>query len=225
MVYEYYKDSLSGERLKRVYEIAPPRVRRYLDAEAGHVADAISQGATVLELGCGYGRIMPELAKKAGSVAGVDTSLANIRLGIKELADLPHCNLFCMDASRLGFRDRQFDCTVCIQNGISAFHVDKRGLIREAVRVTRPGGRALFSTYAESFWDDRLEWFELQAQEGLLGEIDYERTGDGVIVCRDGFTATTVSPEDFRTLTRDLDAKVSLVEVDHSSLFWEITVL
>jgi len=62
MVYAYYKDSLSGERLKRVYEIAPPRVQRYLEAETGHVAEAISQGAKVLELGCGYGRIFPELA-------------------------------------------------------------------------------------------------------------------------------------------------------------------
>jgi len=158
-------------------------------------------------------------------VVGIDTSLANIKLGTKELAYLSHCHLLCMDASRLGFTDRQFDCTVCIQNGISAFHVDKMGLIREALRVTRPGGKALFSTYSERFWDDRLDWFELQAQEGLLGEIDYERTGDGVIVCRDGFTATTVSPEDFGTLTCDLDAKVNLSEVDHSSLFCEITVL
>ena len=224
MVYKYYKDSLSGERLKRVYEIAPPRVQRYLKAEAGHVADAISRGADVLELGCGYGRILPELAKKAGTLVGVDTSFANIRLGMKELAGLPHCNLFCMDAALLGLRDRQFDCVVCIQNGISAFHVDKRDLIREAVRVVRPGGRAVFSTYSERFWDDRLRWFELQAQEGLLGEIDYEKTGDGVIVCKDGFTATTVSPEDFRALTRGLDAEVNLIEVDASSLFCEIAV-
>jgi 2-polyprenyl-6-hydroxyphenyl methylase/3-demethylubiquinone-9 3-methyltransferase len=224
MVYSYYKDSLSGDRLKRVYEIAPPRVQQYLEAEAGHVAGAISQGAKVLELGCGYGRIMPELAKKAGTVVGVDTSLANIRLGMKELADLPHCSLFCMDASILGFRDRQYDCVVCIQNGVSAFHVDKRALIKEAVRVTRPGGKVLFSTYAEDFWNDRLRWFELQAGEGLLGEIDYKRTGEAVIVCKDGFTATTVSPQDFRALTRDLDAETNLIEVDHSSLFCEITV-
>jgi len=225
MVYAYYKDGLSGDKLKRVYEIAPHRVRQYLRAEAGHVANVISQGAEVLELGCGYGRILPELAKKAGNVVGVDTSLANIKLGMKDLAHLSHCRLLCMDAVLLGFRDSRFDCVVCIQNGISAFHVDKRDLVNEAVRVTRPGGKVLFSTYSERFWNDRLEWFELQAGEGLLGEIDYEKTGNGVITCKDGFTATTVSPGDFRIITHDLDADVDLIELDGSSLFCEITVL
>ena len=224
-MYKYYKDNLSGESLKRVYKIAPPRVRQYLDAEADHVAGRVRSGADVLELGCGYGRILPGLAKKVGTVVGVDTSYDNLILGKWELAHLRQCHLLCMDAARLGFRDGEFDCVVCIQNGISAFHVDQRDLIREAVRVAKPGGTVLFSTYAERFWSDRLEWFELQAEAGLLGEIDYEKTGKGVIVCKDGFTATTVSPEAFRKLTADLDAEVDLVEVDASSLFCEIRAL
>ena len=52
-----------------------------------------------------------------------------------------------MDAAALGFRDRVFDVVVCIQNGISAFKVDRRALIAEAIRVTRPGGSVLFSSY------------------------------------------------------------------------------
>jgi SAM-dependent methyltransferase len=223
-LYKYYRDGLSGERLKRVYEIAPPRVQQYLKAEADHVVDRISPGADILELGCGYGRVLPELAKKAREVVGIDTSLVSIRLGAKNLGKVPRCSLFCMDAANMGFRAGQFDAVVCIQNGISAFHVDKRDLIKEAIRVTRPGGRVLFSTYAEGFWNNRLRWFELQAGEGLLGEIDYDRTANGVITCKDGFTATTVSPEDFRTLTRSLDSEVSLIEVDGSSLFCEIRV-
>jgi ubiquinone/menaquinone biosynthesis C-methylase UbiE len=221
-LYEYYKDSLSGRRLKQVYDIAPPRVRRYLKAEQDHVIEVMDRGAVVLELGCGYGRLLPGLAGKAETVVGIDTAFDSLALGRQDLRHLPHCHFVGMDAARLGFRDGRFDCIVCIQNGISAFHVDKRNLIKEAVRVTRPGGIVLFSTYSERFWDSRLEWFELQAREGLLGEIDYGRTGDGVIVCKDGFTATTVSPEDFRMLTRGIRAEIDLVEVDRSSLFCEI---
>ena len=222
MVYKYYKDNLSAEKLRRVYKIAQPRVRQYLDAEMDHVVGRVGPGADVLELGCGYGRILPRLAKKAGTVVGVDTSLGNLALGKLELGALPQCHLVCMDAARLAFRDRKFDWVVCIQNGISAFHVSQRDLIEETLRVTKPGGTVLFSTYSERFWEDRLEWFELQAEAGLLGEIDYDKTGNGVIVCKDGFTATTVSPEDFGILTRGLDADVDLVEVDGSSLFCEV---
>jgi ubiquinone/menaquinone biosynthesis C-methylase UbiE len=221
-LYRYYKDSLSGARLKRVYDIAPARVRQYLKAEAEYVAGKIAPGEEVLELGCGYGRIISGLAVRARTVVGVDTSLDNLALATKELAGLRHCLLVGMDAALLGFRDGRFDWVVCIQNGISAFHVDKHLLIREAVRVTKRGGTALFSTYSSRFWDARLAWFELQAEEGLLGEIDHEKTCSGTIVCKDGFTAATVSPDDFRKLTAGLDADVDLVEVDGSSLFCEI---
>jgi 2-polyprenyl-6-hydroxyphenyl methylase/3-demethylubiquinone-9 3-methyltransferase len=224
-VYGYYNDRLSGERLKRVYRIATPRVRQYLDAEVAHVLKHVGAGAYVLELGCGYGRILPGLAETAGMVVGVDTSHENVALGKQDLRNVPHCHLLCMDAARLGFRDNQFDCTVCIQNGISAFHVDQRTLIEEAVRTAKPGGIVLFSTYSERFWEARLEWFELQAEDGLLGEIDYDRTGNGVIVCRDGFTATTASPQDFRVLTCGIDAEVDLIEIDGSSLFCEVRPL
>jgi SAM-dependent methyltransferase len=223
MLFSYYDDNLSAERLKRVYEIAPPRVKRYLKAESDHVLDGIKPGDMVLELGCGYGRIMSCLATKAGVVIGIDTSRGSLLLGKHELAGFSNCRLACMDAANLAFRKGAFDRVVCLQNGISAFHVDKLKLVRQAVRVTRPGGTTLFSTYSERFWDDRLEWFRLQSEAGLLGEIDYHETGDGVIVCRDGFTATTVGPDEFMSLTRDLGADVRLVEVDESSLFCEIT--
>ena len=54
-----------------------------------------------------------------------------------------------------------------------------------------PGGRALFSSYSPKFWEHRLSWFREQADKGLLGAIDEEKTRDGLIVCRDGFVART----------------------------------
>ncbi len=218
----YYNDKLSAERLKHCYEIAPPRVCQYLDAEENHVLQKIHPGDTVLELGCGYGRILPLLVQTAGWVVGVDTSLASLLLAQEMLGDISNCHLLCMDAVRLAFRDRAFNCVVCIQNGISAFHVNQQDLIKESLRVTKPGGIVLFSSYSDRFWKDRLHWFRLQSEAGLVGEIDYEKTGDGVIVCKDGFTATTIRPQQFQSLTEVLDVETRIVEIDESSLFCEI---
>jgi ubiquinone/menaquinone biosynthesis C-methylase UbiE len=220
---DYYADKLSAERLKRCYDIAPLRVQQYLKAELEYVLENIRPGDTVLELGCGYGRILPELAGKAHTVIGIDTSLASLHLGREELLGLSNCYLLNMDAIRLGFRDHVFDCVVCIQNGISAFHVNQGDLVCESIRVTKRGGTVLVSSYADKFWTHRLEWFRLQSKAGLLGEIDEEKTGDGVIVCKDGFTATTVRPSDFLSLVAEFDVDASVVEVDESSLFCEIT--
>jgi 2-polyprenyl-6-hydroxyphenyl methylase/3-demethylubiquinone-9 3-methyltransferase len=220
----YYDQTLAAERLKRVYDIAPPRIRQYLQAEIDHVVSRINPGDRVLDLGCGYGRTVPALAVKAAAVIGIDASLSSLRLGQQMLRQSPGIHLACMNAVQLGFPDGRFDVVVCIQNGISAFHVDRLELVGEGLRVAKTGGRVLFSTYAASFWDERLAWFELQAAEGLLGEIDYVQTGNGKIVCKDGFTGTTATPKEFLTLCSELGVHAELTEVDDSSLFCEMTV-
>jgi SAM-dependent methyltransferase len=218
----YYSEKLNAERLKRVYEIAPPRTRQYLNAEIKHVCRKINPGDTVLELGCGFGRILPALAKKAQTVFGIDSSSASIWMGRQFLKSMPNCFLATMDAVKLGFRDSIFDVVVCIQNGISAFHVDRLKLMAEAIRVAKPNGLVLFSSYSSKFWNHRLEWFYRQSEGGLLGEIDLEKTGDGVIVTKDGFTGTAIKPEEFLSLASQLKVDAKIIEVDESSLFCEI---
>ena len=220
----YYADKLSAERLRRCYELAPPRVRQYLEAELQHALARIRPSDRVLELGCGYGRLLERIAPRARFVVGIDTSPASLRLAGELLLKTPHCRLAAMNAAALGFRDGVFDVVLCLQNGVSAFKVDPRTLVCESLRVTRPGGRVLLSSYAERFWPDRLEWFRLQAEHGLLGEIDWDATGAGVIVCKDGFRATTVGPDEFRALTAGLPATVHISEVDGSSVCCELTV-
>ena len=224
MASEYYAQRLSAERLRKCYELAPPRVRRYLDAELNHVMRLIRPGDLVLELGCGYGRIFERLASKAGTAFGIDNAYAGLELGRRMFEGFPNVRFVQMDAATLAFQDGVFDVVVCVQNGVSAFKVDRRKLVEESVRVTRKGGRFLMSSYSPRFWSDRLEWFRLQSEHGLLGEIDEQATGDGVIVCKDGFKATTVGPDEFLLLTADLDVHTRIEEVDESSVFCEITV-
>jgi SAM-dependent methyltransferase len=217
----YYAANLSGERLRRCYEIAPPRVKQYLRSEIDFVRGRLGSDDRVLELGCGYGRVALELAGEARTVIGIDTSRESLFLARRLAGDDTRCAFVEMDATDLRFDDREFDVVVCVQNGICAFGVDPARLIREALRVTRAGGSALFSTYSDRFWADRLRWFEAQAAAGLLGAIDYERTGNGTIVCADGFRAGALTPEDLRGLGHTIGTEPRITEVDGSSVFAE----
>lgn len=220
----YYDDKLAATRLQKAYDLATEPVRRYLMAEIAHVQACIPPGGRVLELGCGYGRVLRALTQQAGALVGIDTSYASLRLARDYLEDFADIMCVQMDAVRLAFPPATFDLVCCIQNGISAFQVDQRALMAAAVDVTRPGGRVLFSSYAEAFWEPRLEWFRLQAREGLLGEIDEAATGRGVIVCKDGFRATTVTPDQFRSLTSGLGRQATVNVVADASVFCEILV-
>jgi 2-polyprenyl-6-hydroxyphenyl methylase/3-demethylubiquinone-9 3-methyltransferase len=69
-----------------------------------------------------------------------------------------------------------------------------------------------------------LEWFRQQALHGLLGEVDEEATGDGVIVCKDGFRAETGGPDEFTRLAGNAGVRYEITEVDGSSLFCVVSV-
>jgi SAM-dependent methyltransferase len=129
-----------------------------------------------------------------------------------------------MDAAGLGFSDQSFDLVFGIQNFVSACKVPPQELLRECLRVARPGGRILLSSYAEQFWPHRLEWFRQQAAEGLLGAIDEAATGNGVIICKDGFKATTFSTNEFTALTDAMEVEAKIYLVDDASVFCEIGV-
>jgi 2-polyprenyl-6-hydroxyphenyl methylase/3-demethylubiquinone-9 3-methyltransferase len=219
----YYSDKLSSERLRQAYEIAPERIRQYLDAELNYVLQKVSGEDIVLDLGCGFGRIFPDLSLKAKRIIGIDISKNSLMLGKEMCSHFSNCCFIKMNAIHLAFPNHSFDKVLCIQNGISAFHVNQKELILECVRITKPGGAVFYSSYSDKIWNDRLEWFKLQSQAGLLGEIDYSKTKDGNIVCKDGFLATTMNKELFVLLTSNIkNIEVTIEEVDDSSVFFNV---
>ncbi len=217
----YYVEKLAGERLQRCYEIASPRVKQYFEAEIQHVLERLKPADSVLELGCGYGRVTLRLAQVAKRAVGIDSASGSIELA-RRIDSRGRCEFMVMDALDLQFPDCSFDAVVCIQNGICAFGVDQGALIQEALRVTRDGGIVLFSSYSDRIWPERLAWFEAQAAEGLLGEIDYSGCQNGIIACKDGFRSGRMTPEDFRSLCLRVGVEPGMAEIDGSSVFCEI---
>ncbi len=221
---DYYSEQLSSNNLKRCYDIAPSRVKQYLQSEVDYVLEHIQKTDHVIELGCGYGRILKDLLPVSSKVIGIDTSIESLIIAKDFVEQKIGCHLFQANAECLPLQDVSFDKVVCIQNGISAFNVDPLNLLKESIRITRKGGLCLFSSYSEKFWEHRIDWFKLQADAGLIGEIDWNRTSDGVISCRDGFTATTFRPEDFSNLSSQLNLDTRIIEIDSSSVFCVISV-
>ncbi len=221
---EYYSKKLSALRLKQCYDIASPRIKQYLEAEIQYVLDHIKTTDVVLELGCGYGRVIARLAQKARKIYGIDTSEESLRFAQEFLRKETNVELHKMNAISLIFKEQKFDVVIAIQNSISAFKVDPCKLIGESIKVTKDGGKIFLSSYSKNIWNKRLDWFVQQSREGLLGEIDLEKTREGTIVCKDGFRSTTYTPEDFYKLTSEMSLKATIEEVDQSSLFCIICV-
>lgn len=214
----YYKNKLSGERLKLCYDCAPPRVVQYLENEIDFVKNYIKMNYSIIELGCGYGRITEKLAQIPSNIVGIDISQENINFALKNKNT--KCSYFQMDATQLVFTDNLFDVVLCLQNGVCAFRVDQISLLKEAIRVCQQNGFVIFSTYSHKFWYERLEWFKIQSELGLLGELDLAKCCEGKIVCKDGFESGSLSKDDILNLSNKLEIRFNTIEIDNSSLFF-----
>lgn len=213
----YYAEKLNSQMLFKVYETQIPRVRQYLKAEIDFVKKNLLNTQSVLELGAGYGRIIKELAPCCRSIVGIDISSESVELSKDYLKDCPNASIVEMDVQQIHFSE-PFNVILCLQNGLSAMRADSV-VIHKILDNVAPGGTAYFSSYSTKFWNTRLKWFEEQASKGLLGEIDYTKTKNGVIVCNGGFKATFHSSEDFKKIGEELGYPFEVQEVDDSSMF------
>lgn len=213
----YYAESLNSQKLFQVYNTAIPRIQQYFEAEIDFVRRQLTGRERVLEVGAGYGRIVRALAPCCASILGMDISPDSVILGKEYLKDFPNADMVEMDVHHMHF-DQIFDVTLCLQNALSAMRADDQ-VIQNILGLLSPGGTAFFSTYSANFWAWRIAWFQEQADKGLLGELDLEKTKDGVIVCKDGFRATTQTPEEYEAIGRASGLPYEVTEVDGSSLF------
>lgn len=94
-----------------------------------------------LDIGCNDGRYTRLLSKHGFAAEGVDASDGSIR-DAKERN--PELSFHQGDAQDLPFNDDAFDSVVCL--GLIQCLADWRQAIREAIRVLKPGGVALFET-------------------------------------------------------------------------------
>jgi len=218
----YYAKSLNARKLFDVYQTRHLRITQYLDAEIAFVRSHLHGTERVVELGAGYGRIMKALATNCASVTGIDISKDNVEFGNEYLSGVPNAKLLVMDAHNLTL-DGTFDIALCLQNALSAMKTQPLEYVKKIMALLSPGGKAFISSYSAKFWEHRLAWFQEQAEKGLLGEIDMAQTKGGVIVCKDGFRATTHSPQDMDLIGKASGFPYEITEVDESSVFLVVT--
>ncbi|MGE9985920.1 class I SAM-dependent methyltransferase [Desulfovibrio sp. SGI.169] len=116
----------------------PPRLRLRLEAMLERVS--LSEGMTVLDVGCGRGVLQPYLRQRVGAtgrLAALDFSSAMLEGAAQRY---PFVWPLLARAERIPLLDGFVDALICF----SAFpHIeDKKAAAREFHRVLKPGGRA-----------------------------------------------------------------------------------
>lgn len=104
----------------------------------------LSAGASVLEVGCGTGRLLEALSSRGYRLHGIDTSEGMLAVARERLAQRGSAvELQTADATRLPFQDGSFDAaySILVVNLIPNY----KDMFREVARILKPSGLFVFN--------------------------------------------------------------------------------
>lgn len=149
-------------------------VHRGSPADRAFYSRACRGASEVLELGCGYGRLMSALVPRAGRYLGLELDAGMLRLARRQRALLPDAVARRVELVRGNMRtfefERRFDRVVIPHSGLFclASNADVLACLRRVRRHLALDGELIFDTYsADAFHrdgdpddaaEDRWEW-------------------------------------------------------------------
>ncbi|VAW93768.1 hypothetical protein MNBD_GAMMA23-717 [hydrothermal vent metagenome] len=155
---------------QRYFPMCADRMAEYLKPKPGN---------RVLDIATGTGMVATAMAQAIlpdGRVQGIDLSTGMLDKAFENLTKLGlnNIDLHEMDAEKLDFKSNYFDCISC---GFGIFFLsDMHASLKEWLRVLKPNGRLMFTTFESSSFGKLITIFiEQLAEFNVLVDTSKER--------------------------------------------------
>jgi SAM-dependent methyltransferase len=188
-----------AERAETVWTWDSPagRVRARRRAELFVERCALAPGKRALELGCGTGVFLSQVASSGARIHGLDLSQELLARAHTRLASSPNVRLDGGNAEQTPYRDGSFDA---VYGSSVLHHLDLDRALVEVFRVLRPGGSLTFAE-PNALNPQVAVMFRVNALKPYFGvspdEMAFSRFAARRALQRAGFADIQVRPFDF----------------------------
>ena len=155
-------------------ESYPPGLYRSVhgerDVDKAFYQAVVREGTSVLELGCGHGRIAEAMRAEGVQVSGIDLSLNALEEARQRVPD-GHFVAADMRSFQL---DARFDRIVCPYNGVYCLlePADLRAMLRRVHEHLVPGGLFVFDGYAADNFNGEDEDEDAESEESFVRRVE-----------------------------------------------------
>ena len=136
-----------------------PGIKEFFYKENEVLIRGLEPNKKVLDVGCGLGTHLLLMHKFCNNLFGVDFSEAVLKYTRKRLEGISNIQIHNMNARHMNFESNTFDQTSCMDATIGNFE-DEIQVLKEMARVTKKGGRVIFSVFNLLSIKERLIFYE-----------------------------------------------------------------
>jgi SAM-dependent methyltransferase len=183
MSIDFHLDASHDDFIFRCQQLATPPILKLMQAEADFLRAMLETADSVLDIGCGSGRILEALAGRTGVLAGIDLVYANLGHSRRRVPEREML-LVQGDALRMPFPDAAFAVSTVMINTLGNFGKEQVRLLKEMRRVSRLVVAGCYSTAAAAA---QREWYAVMHEHGYLGTVDEARSTPYLCVTSDGY--------------------------------------
>ncbi|MDD5569082.1 MAG: rRNA adenine N-6-methyltransferase family protein [Candidatus Pacebacteria bacterium] len=180
-----------------------PFLQEYTKVELDYITNKIenSKEKTFIDVGAGYGRVIPKLSKIAKKVLAVEID-KQMLYKLKEKA-LQYQNVSVIEGDAQGLSSSLKDfntdkpVVLCLQNSLGTPYGDSYRIISEMVKLARNNGELIISLFTqEGLKDCGISIYD--SISGLTGKPDLEKTDfvNGNFVSKTGYKSHWWKPEE-----------------------------
>lgn len=186
----------SDNYIKHVEETEFPMLKEYEEEEIEFLKNiSNSKEKTFIDVGAGYGRVLPVLKEIARNVVAVDIDNEMFTALEKKVNDTPNFQIIKGDANNLSSLVSNSDLVtpvvICLQNSIGPWIGNYKTALQQMRKVAQSfGGEVILSSFRqEAFSEFALDMYT--SAEKLVGEPDIEKCDSekGIYVSKTGYTS------------------------------------
>ncbi len=128
----------------------------------------------ILDIACGTGRIFQELTqnKKDIDYIGLDTSKEMLKELKKKYAKHTNISLILSDASKIPFKNNNFDITYSYHLLWHLPEEEQEKIIKEMIRVTKKGGIVIFDALNKDFLWEKIKFIVGRKKDKNMYKMD-----------------------------------------------------
>ena len=164
-------------------EYKTPKIDEYHELEEEEIYALVKEGSTVLEAGCGKGRIINLLKDKCARIVGIDfvpeiaketaerfKGYANVEVIQGDVTDMPY------------IPDNRFDYVLCTFNTLGTIpEPHDRKAVEEFKRVVKPNGKIVLSVYSKEALEEQLALYEKANWQVIKYDDKAVYTAEGLV--------------------------------------------